>query len=121
MIKNGKKKLEKDIQREICDWLASERYFFWRNNTIPVFSEGKFRALPKYTPRGLPDIIILWQGKFVGLEVKRPDERGNNPATLAAQQKMAGEIRNAGGRYFIVHSREEAENAMHLVFLSYDL
>ncbi len=72
--------LEKDIQREICDWLFSEKYFFWRSNNLPVFSmrnDGtvKPRALPKYTPKGLPDIILLYKGKFVALEVKRPDAK----------------------------------------------
>lgn len=67
-----KKKLEKDIQREICDWLHGQGFFFWRQNTIPVYEKGHFRALPKYTPRGLPDILIIRHGMIIGLEVKIP-------------------------------------------------
>ena len=70
------KKLEKDIQREICDWLQESGFFFWRNNTVPVFQRDKygarFRKLPKYTPAGLPDIIVIHNGKFISLEVKVP-------------------------------------------------
>ncbi len=74
------KKLEKDIQREICEWLQLQGYFFWRSNNVPVFgmnNGGKrtFRALPKFTPRGLPDImVIVAGGRFLALEVKRPGQ-----------------------------------------------
>jgi hypothetical protein len=113
-------RLEKDIQREVCDWLDAAGHFFWRNNTIPVFDKGRFRALPKYTPRGLPDIIVLSAGRFVGLEVKRPARAGHpgeaktgtNPETTAAQEEMARRIRLAGGWYFVVHSLEEAQAEM---------
>lgn len=69
--------LEKVIQNEICEWLKKNDYFFWRSNNIPVFGRNnagrkQFRSLPKYTPRGLPDIILIVQGKFIALEVKRP-------------------------------------------------
>lgn len=75
--------LEKDIQRAICDWLALGNYFFWRSNNTPVYGASgrnhdgamRFRALPKYTPRGLPDIIVIHRGKFVALEVKRPGQK----------------------------------------------
>lgn len=69
--------LEKDIQRAICEWLTFHKYFFWRSNNIPVFGKNNggvktFRSLPKYTPRGLPDIICIHEGKFIAIEVKRP-------------------------------------------------
>jgi hypothetical protein len=72
--------LEKDIQRAICEYLEFKKYFFWRSNNIPVFGENNaghrtFRALPKYTPRGLPDIILVHKGKFVAIEVKRPSAK----------------------------------------------
>jgi hypothetical protein len=69
--------LEKDIQRQICEWLQLKKYFFWRANNIPVFGKNNagartFRSLPKFTPRGLPDIMLINKGKFVAIEVKRP-------------------------------------------------
>jgi hypothetical protein len=106
------KKLEKDIQREICDWLDSEGYFFWRNNTVPVFQQDKygarFRKLPKYTPRGLPDIIILYFGEFIGLEVKVP----NYWKFTDDQQAMMDKIRQNGGAYHLVTSLSEAQELM---------
>ena len=107
-----KEPLEKDIQRLICDWLSYKGFFFWRNNTIPVYSEGKFRALPKYTPRGLPDIIVLNKGIFIGIEVKRPSERGGNPKTQEAQENMKNKIEGNGGIYFIAHHLDEVIERM---------
>ena len=106
-----KKKLEKDIQREICDWLAIRGIFFWRQNTIPVFEKGHFRALPKYTPRGLPDILILSSGKFLGLEVKVPDYWKYTADQKAIKEKF---ITN-GGYYSLVTSLEEAQEYLAAV------
>lgn len=104
-----KSPLEKDIQRTICEYLALKKYFFWRSNNIPVFGknnagEKRFRSLPKYTPRGLPDIIIVHKGKFVAIEVKRPG------ALLRPEQKEFGiKCVLSGGLYKIVHSLEEVQ------------
>jgi hypothetical protein len=109
-----KEKLESEIQREICDWLASlksPKLIFWRSNNVPVFArsnDGKmrFRKLPKYTPQGLPDIMIVYRGLFYGLEVKRP-HRGflrNN------QESWGRQLKQAGGLYFVVYSLQEAQN-----------
>lgn len=68
--------LERDITSSICDFLELKKIFFWRSNNIPATArdrQGKmvFRRLPKYTPRGIPDIICIKNGRFIGLEVKR--------------------------------------------------
>ncbi len=104
-----KKILEKDIQRTICDWLALKKYFFWRQNVIPVYSEGKFRALPKYSLRGAPDIMIVSGGKFIGLEVK--NVKRPTPHT-EDQQSFGNNLHNNGGYYFVVNSLEQAQAAL---------
>lgn len=108
-----KKKLEKDIQREICDWLAIRGFFFWRQNTIPVYEKGHFRALPKYTPRGLPDILILSNTKLIGLEVKVPDYWKFTVDQKAIKEKFL----TNGGYYSVVTSLEEARAYLTAVFL----
>ena len=67
-----KKVKESDVQRMICDYLALRSYFFWRSNNISVYDPTRqtFRAMPKYSMRGVPDIIVIKEGKFIGLEVK---------------------------------------------------
>lgn len=104
--------LEKDIQRKICDWLHDNGYFFWRNNNIPAFSirGGKMimRTLPKYTPRGLPDIIVIYQGAFIGIEVKRPGRYGRTESKLTEDQANFGiKCEENGGRYLVIRSVEE--------------
>ncbi len=66
--------LEKEIQLAICDYLALKKYFFWRQNTSPIFDKasGFYRPLPKYAMRGVSDIILIGKGGFiVFIEVKR--------------------------------------------------
>lgn len=104
--------LEKDIQREICDWLAFHSYFFWRSNNIPVFGRSndgvrRFRALPKYTPRGLPDIMVIFHGKFIAIEVKRAGAK-LRPEQVDFCQRV---IENKG-EYITVHSLMELKLCM---------
>ncbi len=107
--------LEKDIQREVCDWLATRNAFFWRSNNVPVFGRSndgvkRFRALPKYTPRGLPDIIIIHKGKFIGIEVKRP-----KMALRKEQKEFKLGCILAEGYYAVVHSLEEAKQLLPFI------
>ena len=109
-MKEIKKKLEKDIQREICDWLFKKEFFFWRSNNVPVFDKGRmqFRALPKYTPRGLPDIMIIFKGKFIALEVKVPDFW----KYTEDQKLIKSKIVDNGGSYHLVTSLNQAQYIM---------
>ncbi len=103
-----KKKLEKDIQREIADWLHSQGYFFWRQNNIPVFDKGNFRAMPKYSSKGSPDIMILHKGKFIGLEVKVD---GYWKFT-EDQERFRNLIDGNGGFYTVVTSLEQTKTVL---------
>lgn len=109
-VKRFGNKLEKEILKEISLWLHSKGYFFWRANNVPVFAQnhaGKYvyRTLPKFTPRGIPDVIILHNGIFIGLEVKRP------LCKLRPEQEEFGEkVTEHGGCYCVVHSLEEVQS-----------
>lgn len=110
MAKNiGKKVLERDILNDICQYLKDENYFFWRSNNIPVFGKnnaGKmtFRSMPRFSMKGVPDIIVITDGRFLGIEVKRPGQE------LRKEQEVfrAHCIEN-GGHYYVIHSLEEAQ------------
>ncbi len=111
------KVLEKDIQREICDYLFSKGVFFWRSNNVPVFAMSgsgfrRFHSMPKYAPKGLPDIICLVKGRFIGLEVKRP----NNPSKTGHENQieMGKKIDKNGGLYKIVFSLNDVLNIPEL-------
>ena len=51
---------------------------------------------------GLPDLLVCYKGRFVGLEVKVP---GGKPSRL--QLHVLDEIRNAGGIAAVVETVEE--------------
>ncbi len=99
--------LEKDIQRLICDYLAIKGYFFWRQNNTPIFGmsgsgERRFRSLPKYTPRGIPDIIVLSRGKFIGIEVKRGGMK-----LRPEQAEFGAKLVANGGVYVVANCLEQ--------------
>ena len=110
--KGASKPLESAIQREICDYLASRGYFFWRSNNIPVFGvnnagQRRFRSLPKYTPKGIPDILLLSSGKFIGIEVKREGMK-----LRPGQAEFGAKMVMNGGAYHIVHSLAEVKEVL---------
>lgn len=109
LIKSEKKAipLEKEIQNEILEWLSKRELLFWRCNNVPVFSRSndgvkRFRSLPKYTPKGLPDIMIIHRREFIALEVKRPGGK-----IRAEQFEFGDKVMKNGGHYFIVTSLKE--------------
>lgn len=82
------------IQAKIIKYLKERNIFHFRYNAV----SSSF---------GLPDIIGIYKGTFIGLEVKTPKGR---PTEL--QLKMQEMIREAGGVYEFVTSVEEAERAI---------
>lgn len=101
--------LEKEIQKAICDYLAFKKYFFWRNNNTPIYDTvgKKFRAMPKYTMNGIPDIIVIKDGQFIGLEVKRPKTYQSE-----AQKDFENQCLKARGQYHVVRSIDDVQKIM---------
>jgi hypothetical protein len=67
-----------------------------------MFREGRHFALPKYTPRGLPDIIIVKDGWFVALEVKKKGTYQSKE-----QKEFEQNVKDAGGDYHVVRSIDD--------------
>jgi hypothetical protein len=100
------KEREVDIQGAILDYLGARRHFFFRTNNIPVFdkSRGAFRALPKYTPKGIADIIVVHVGRPYFLEVKRPGSYQR-----PEQKDFQRQAELAGALYATVRSIEDVQ------------
>lgn len=99
-----KKILEKDIQMTICKYLEIKGIFFWRQNNTPIFAQGRFRAMPKYSKLGIPDIIAILppNGRFVAIEVKRP-----NGKLSEHQEAFRDELQRIGGLYVVATSVDD--------------
>lgn len=98
----AKHTLEKDIQMAICEYLDYKHYFFWRQNTGAIWDKDHFRSMPKYSMRGVPDIILIKDGIFWGLEVKQPKGK-QSEAQVIFQNKST----HAGAKYNIVTSLDD--------------
>jgi hypothetical protein len=101
-----RKPSEREIQKQVIEWLRYQRnIYFMRNNT------GSFRITRKdgsvgwcvNGKRGSPDIILCKGGEFIGLEIKTQYGR------VSCEQRQAEkDIKQAGGKYFVIRSLEEA-------------
>lgn len=100
--------LEKDIQNSICEYLEWKDHMFWRQNTSPTIQNSgekwHFRAMSKYSLKGVPDIILIKDGLFYGLEVKRPKGK-QNPDQLEFQRRCE----EKKGRYYVVTCIEDVQ------------
>ena len=65
---------------------------------------GAFRALPKYTRRGWPDICLIRASEFYGIEVK------SETSKLSDEQKNLGTlIEKNGGHYIVARSIDDLQ------------
>ena len=110
----NKIKKETEVVRECCEWLQKQGVLFWRSNNLAVFG----RSLPKFTPKGLPDINVIINGQYAGIEVKREGsetERENSGRRVRAgllspfQAEWGAKLTMHNAKYEIVRSVEELE------------
>ena len=71
--------LESTVQKAIFEYLSYLKGGkFWRNNTTGVYDarNKRFRTLlGPGDPKGSPDIVGVYKNRFVGIEVKSPNNR----------------------------------------------
>lgn len=99
---------ESSLLSAVCDYLAYRQkqcgYIFWRANNVPVYmpDQKRFRAMPKYSMKGIPDVIVIQEGQFIGLEVK-PKGKYQSP-----DQKYFEQIsKKAGAEYHVIRSVDD--------------
>ena len=115
---------ESQIQKEILHWLSlqpKDQMFSWRMYTGPIVRGNPLKGKTFFTPNpcpGLPDIIVIIKGRFVGLEIKQPKGRQSTE-----QKTFEQAIKKAGGFYFLIRSLDEAIQAIasikHLTEIDY--
>lgn len=94
------------IQKAICKYLDMRKVCYWAvpNGGARSKIEGaKLKATG--TKSGVPDITVVYDGLYWGLEVKRPANAKHPKGYLTQTQKdMHKKIRNAGGSVTTVYS-----------------
>lgn len=95
---------ETQVQNAICEYLTVKKHFFWRQNVMGRYNSSRdvHYRMPKYSMVGIPDIILIKNGLFIGLEVKT--EKGKISPNQAEFEELCNK---AGGEYHIVRSIDD--------------
>lgn len=99
---NAIKEKEKDVQRAILDYLELRGEFYYRNNTgafVFPATDHSARRFIRASTKGAPDIVVVRDGKYIGVEVKGTDGRQSED-----QMDFARRLIKAGGEYILAHS-----------------
>lgn len=101
--------LESEVLRTICEALQNKGVFFWRANNMPslgrfgVDGKARFRAMPKFSAKGVADILCVHEGRFIAIEVKREGAK-----LRPEQAEWGSRVVMNGGEYVKVTSAEQA-------------
>lgn len=110
-------KSEQDIKNEILEYLAHHQIFAWPNDSTGIYDpiKGVYRKkMSKYFIRGTSDILGIYQGKLLAIEVKSKTGR-----LSIEQQKFLRTIAQEGGIAIMARSVEEVEEALTLCSSAY--
>lgn len=91
------KKLELDFQKDVIKYLTRNKIYHIRYTASTTF--------------GVPDIICVLNGYFVGIELKREDGKGR---ASGLQDLTIKTIRESGGIAGLVSSIEELEELLYI-------
>ena len=95
---------EKDLLKQVMDWLALHRVFHYRNNTGALVANGGARKrFVRFGWPGSPDIICVRSGQYVGIECK-----ALNGEQSQAQRNFQSDLEAAGGKYILCRKLEDA-------------
>ena len=101
---------ESQLVNQICEGLLLRGYFVWRQNNISVYNSktNTFRKLPKYTPKGIADILGLTPyGKFLAIEVKIGSNKQSD-----YQLEFEHNIKAKQGVYILARGWQDIEQAI---------
>lgn len=102
--------VESQIQSVIIDYLSilenQGKLFFQRTNNITVYDSKKniHRSLAKGQKKGFPDLLILFKGKCLGIEIKTTTGRQSKE-----QKEIEQQFKKNGAEYYIVRSLEDVK------------
>jgi len=92
------------LQRAIVEALNYSGCLVWRMNAGTVFV-GNPKRMIKVGPAGMSDIIGMYKGRFLAIEVKLPERRKN---VTDIQNNFIENVREHDGIAGVVTSADEA-------------
>lgn len=99
--------LEKDIQKGILDYLELSGIFCWTAKTTGTYDHYKRVFRKTNMMKGVPDIICIIDGRFVGFEVKSSTGRQSVEQEIF-QERCEKEL----GFYRVVRSVDEVKASL---------
>jgi penicillin-binding protein-related factor A (putative recombinase) len=113
-IKKAFRASEADIEKAILQYLEFiPGMYAWKNPSAGFFDakRGKFRKhVSKYAINGTSDILGIWDGRFIAIEVKRPE----NKERPLDQKLFIDQINRRGGIAFFATSVEDVKKGLGL-------
>lgn len=98
---NVRQPLEKEIQNSILEYLHFKGIFCWKEHSSGIMIDGGKRYMPLGL-RGKADILGVYKGRFLAIEVKRPHGR-----LSAEQEAFLSQIEANGGLAFVATSIDD--------------
>jgi penicillin-binding protein-related factor A (putative recombinase) len=97
---------EKWIESQILHYLGLKGIFAWKAKTVGTYDPTKkvFRKNAGYM-KGVADILGIWRGKLLAIEVKTPTGK------LSPEQKQfLSRVQEEGGIAFVARSVEDVKS-----------
>jgi hypothetical protein len=104
--------LEQDIKQTVLAWLfyiPPADGFFWHNPSTGIYDprRGHYLKPNKFNIRGRPDIMGVYGGVPIGIEMKKKGGR-QSPEQVLFQERFE----KAGGWYILAYSLEDVARAL---------
>lgn len=90
---------EGQIKKDICDYLSAIGVMFWIQQAGKI--PGRINR-SRYLRNGVSDLLGLWKGRLLAIEVKTPKGR-----VSPEQQSFIDEVNRFGGKAFIARSLDD--------------
>lgn len=101
---------EGGIRNAIMSWLKFHHAFCFIHDSVGIYDPVRQRFRIRHGAHrsvGIPDIIGIWKGKFLAIEVKAPKKYPTQD-----QKRMIQTINTEGGLAFVARSIQDVEDQL---------
>ena len=112
---------EHEVQKAICQYLDMRQVCYW---AVPNGGNRSKREASRLKAEGVkagvPDITIVNDGIYYGLEVKKPKTTSAKGRLSKVQKRFHKKIEEAGGYVEVVYSLEDVIELINRLMISVD-